>query len=105
MVLRGAQIQRSGPAGCTFLTGRALSSYTAMFLQERAHAVCPQFGSRMTHRRLMGFHGGHSVAPPQRTRVTWRESVTYVMGILGNCHQHWSIGRDADCVYASARIE
>ncbi|WHZ29943.1 MAG: hypothetical protein OJF51_004745 [Nitrospira sp.] len=57
MVLRGAQIQRSGPAGCTFLTRRALFSYTAMFLPARPNAVCPQSGSRMTHRRLMRFHG------------------------------------------------
>ncbi len=40
MVLRGAQFQRSGPAGCTFLTRRALSSYTATFLQGRSDAIC-----------------------------------------------------------------
>ena len=57
MVLRGAQIQRSGPAGCTFLTRRALSSYTAIFLHARSNAVCLQPRSRMMHRRLMRFHG------------------------------------------------
>jgi hypothetical protein len=105
MVLRGAQIQRSGPGGCTFLTGRALFSCTAMFLQERAHAVFPQSGSRMTHRRPMRFHGEIKSAPSQRTRATWRERVAYVMGILGDRDQHWSIDRDADCVYTPARIE
>lgn len=57
MVLRGAQIQRSGPAGCTYLTRRALSSYTAMFLQERSDAVCPQPGSRISYRCPIRFHG------------------------------------------------
>ena len=40
MVLRGAQFQRSGPAGWTFLTRRALASYHALFVQGRLDTVC-----------------------------------------------------------------
>lgn len=43
MVLRGAQFQRLGPAGCTFLTRRVLFS-TARFM----------------HGQLMRFHSGIS---------------------------------------------
>lgn len=52
MVLRGAQFQRFGPAGCMFLTRRALSLYQATFVQRRSHADCLQQGRRMAHRRL-----------------------------------------------------
>jgi hypothetical protein len=34
MVLRGAQFQRSGPAGCAFVTRQAFSSYRAMFVKD-----------------------------------------------------------------------
>ena len=44
MVLRGAQFQRSGPAGCAFLTRRALSPSRAT----------------LVHGHLIGFHGGVS---------------------------------------------
>ena len=40
MVLRGAEFQRSGPAGCRFLTRRALSSYLAAFVQGRFAPAC-----------------------------------------------------------------
>lgn len=53
MVLRGAQFQRSGPAGCKFLTRRALSSYRATFEQGQSDAVCLLQGRWTTHRRLM----------------------------------------------------
>ena len=55
MVLRGVEFQRSGPAGCTFLTRRALSNI-AMFLQGRSDAVDLQHGNRIMHRPLMRFH-------------------------------------------------
>lgn len=58
VLLRGAQFQRCGPAGCVFLTRRALSSYTAMFLQGQSDAVCLQHGSRIAHRSMGRFHGG-----------------------------------------------
>ena len=35
----------------------------------------------------------------QRTRVGWRERVTYVMGVLGNSDRHRSHGDDADGLY------
>ena len=84
MVLRGAEFQRSGPAGCTFLTRRALSD-TAMFLQGRSDATFLQHGNRIAHRSDAIPRCRSVSAISQRTRVTWRESVTYVMGILGNC--------------------
>jgi len=65
MVLRGAQFQRSGPAGCTFLTRRALSSYHAMFAQT-AHCRLMYQESRITHRRLMRFHGGDLCRQPHK---------------------------------------
>lgn len=87
MVLRGAQFQRCGPAGCAFLTRRALSSYTADFLQERSDAGCLRHESRITHRCMGAVPRRRSVlATSRRTRVALRESVTYVMGILGDCH-------------------
>lgn len=52
MVLRGAQFQRSGPAGCTFLTRRALSSYIATFPQGRSDAICLKRQGQITHRCL-----------------------------------------------------
>ena len=58
MVLRGAQFRRSGPAGCIFLTRRALSSCTVTFLQGRFDAVWLLHGSGITYGRLMRFHGG-----------------------------------------------
>jgi hypothetical protein len=57
MVLRGAQFQRSGPAGCRLLTRQALSSYRVTFVQRRADTDCLPHASRMTHRRLMHSHG------------------------------------------------
>lgn len=45
MVLRGAQSQRSGRAGCVFLTRRAFSSFHARFMQEQSDALyLPQEG-------------------------------------------------------------
>lgn len=35
MVLRGAQFQRSGPAGCTFLARQALFAYPATLVQKQ----------------------------------------------------------------------
>lgn len=35
----------------------------------------------------------------QRTRVGWRERVTYVMGILGNSDRRRCHGGDADGLY------
>ncbi len=58
MVLRGAQFQRSGPAGYRFLTRQALSLYRATFVQEHADAVCLQQGNQITRRHRMPFHGG-----------------------------------------------
>lgn len=58
MVLRGAQFQRSGPAGCTFLTRRAFSSCYAMFLQGRFDAVCLPQKNLITRRCLRRFHSG-----------------------------------------------
>ena len=57
MVLRGAQFQRSGPAGCAFLTRRALSSYSAMFMEEQSAAVYSPQDGRMTGGHLIGLHG------------------------------------------------
>ena len=106
MVLRGAQFQRSGPAGCTFLTRRAFPSCYAMFVQGRFDTVCLPQRSLITRRRLMRSTAEiGTVSTLRRTRVTWRESVTYVMGILGDCNWHWSINRDADCLHAPARFE
>ena len=47
MVLRGAQFQRSGPAGYAFLTRRALSSYLAKFIQEQSDAISLRYGGLM----------------------------------------------------------
>ena len=55
MVLRGVQFQRSGPAGCAFLTRRALSSYHAAFAEGRSGVVCMYQESRMTHGQRYDF--------------------------------------------------
>ncbi len=105
MVLRGAQFRRSGPAGCIFLTRRALSSCNCRFSTRTAGCHLPATRepddvqtSAIPRRRSMS-------ATSHRTRVTWRGSVTYVRGILGNCDQPRSIDRDADCVHAVARFQ
>lgn len=51
--------QRSGPAGCIFLTRRALSSRTADFRQERPAVIGLLRGIRMTYRGLMRFYSGN----------------------------------------------
>ena len=59
MVLRGAQFLRFGPAGCVFLTRRALSSYRARFMQGQSDAAyLPQEGW-ITRGHPIGFHGGN----------------------------------------------
>lgn len=57
MVLRGAQSLRSGPAGCAFLTRRALSSYQTRFGQEQFDVVHPPQEGRMTSGHVIGLHG------------------------------------------------
>ena len=58
MVLRGAQFQRSGPAGCAFLTRRALTSYCLTFAQGQVDAVCLPQKKPVRHRPLRRFDGG-----------------------------------------------
>ncbi|HWF59345.1 MAG TPA: hypothetical protein VN666_03430 [Nitrospira sp.] len=100
MVLRGAQFQRSGPAGCTFLTRRALSSYRAAFAQGRFGVVRMHQESRTTFRRLMRFHGGDQYSQSHEGLASHGASgVTYVMGILGNRHRPRNFGGDADYVH------
>ena len=106
MVLRGAQFQRSGPAGCTFLTRRALSSYTATFPARTAGCHLSTARKPYDAETSDAIPRWRSVlATSRRTRVAWRESVTYVMGILGDCDEHRSINCDADCMHAPARFE
>lgn len=59
MVLRGAQFQRFGPAGCIVLTRRALSSYRIVLAQGRCQSVCLPQGRRLMYRRLRRLHGGN----------------------------------------------
>ncbi|MFO0776153.1 MAG: hypothetical protein U0223_00880 [Nitrospira sp.] len=66
MVLRGAQSQRSGRAGCVFLTRRAFSSFHARFMQEQSDALyLPQEG-QMTGGHPTGLHGGEQCWQPQK---------------------------------------
>ncbi|OQW37735.1 MAG: hypothetical protein A4C66_12335 [Nitrospira sp. HN-bin3] len=57
MVLRGAQFHRFGPAGCGFLTRRALPSYQTRFRQEQFEVVHPPQEGRMTSRYVIGLYG------------------------------------------------
>lgn len=57
MVLRGAQFQRSGPAGCTFLARQALSSYPATLVHRQADAVRTQWAHQILHKPLVRFRG------------------------------------------------
>ncbi|HSA84645.1 MAG TPA: hypothetical protein VLE46_00565 [Nitrospira sp.] len=52
MVLRGEQFQRFGPAGCIYLTRRALSSYRATSPRGQFDVVSLQQKSGMTHGQL-----------------------------------------------------
>lgn len=64
MVLRGAQFQRFGPAGCACLTRRALSLYSAMFMQEQSAPVDLPEKGRMTRGHLSGLHSGDQYWQP-----------------------------------------
>ena len=103
MVLRGAQSLRFGPAGCAFLTRRALSSHQTRFRQEqfRCH---PSATRRSDDERAWEWtpQKRFVLAISQRTRIAWCEQVMYVMGILGNRHRAHSHGDHGDCVYPLA---
>lgn len=103
MVLRGAQFQRFGPAGCACLTRRALSLYSAMFMQEQSAAVDLPEEGRVTRGHLSGLHSGDQYwQPHNKDSRRRREQVTYVMGILGNRHRTVCYGGDADRVHSSS---
>jgi hypothetical protein len=98
MVFRGAQFQQSEPAGCRFLTKRALSSYRVTFVQRWADADCLPQGRRMTHRCLMHSHGRGQCWQPHKGLGPHgaRERVIYVLDLLGNRHRPRILSGDAD---------
>jgi hypothetical protein len=105
MVLRGAQFQRFGPAGCILRTRRALSSYTATFELGQSGAVHLRQRSRMIHGQPCDSTAEIDAGILRRTRVAWREQVTYVVDLLGNHHRPRSLSGNAACVHAHALFQ
>jgi hypothetical protein len=69
MVLRGAQFQRFGPAGCILLTRRALPSCSATFPLGQFDAVSQRQRSGMMHGQLCESTAESGAGNLQRTRV------------------------------------
>lgn len=57
MVLRGVQFQRSGPAGCAFLTRRALFWHRVTVAAGQFHAICLQLRKPDDARTAIRFRG------------------------------------------------